>query len=379
MKNIVIILSLLIPLSIISPTLYAYDNVELELSASSSILIEQSTGRVLYENDADLQLAPASITKIMTMLLVLEAIENGQVSLDDTVTTSSYASSMGGSQIWLRDGEQMSLSDMLKAVAVASANDAATALAEHISGSKEQFVQLMNTRAIELGMTNTTFKNPTGLDEEGHLSTARDIAIMSSELLSHDIIREYSSIWMDSLRGGDTQLVNTNKLVRFYNGATGLKTGTTDDAGNCVSASAMRDGMEIIAVVLGCPNSVTRFEDATSLLNYGFANYIKYETHTSNDIIQPVPVLMGVADFVEVETTVLDSIIVPISKQNDIVEDIAIFNSVTAPVYKGDRLGEIIISIDNEVIERFYIVASHDVQEASFMFRIGEYYKALFR
>jgi len=242
------------------------------IPAKSAILMDQQSGRVLFEQNADEPVAPASITKIMTLLLVIEALEEGKISLEDKVVTSELAASMGGSQIWLEPGEEMTVDELLRAVAIASANDASVALAEHVAGSEPAFIERMNKRAAQLGMQNTRFLNCTGLDEEGHVTTARDVAIVSRELISHPMIIEYSTIWMDELRNGETQLVNTNKLVRFYPGATGLKTGTTSIAGSCLSATATRDGLSLVAVVMGAPNSDSRFAAARGLLDYGFAN-----------------------------------------------------------------------------------------------------------
>ena len=250
---------------------------ELGLAAPSSILMEKTTGEVLYEDNADKKLRPASVTKVMTLLLVMEALEDGRIGWDDMVTTSAAAAAKGGSQIYLEENEQLPLTEMLKSVVVSSANDCACALAEHIAGSEAAFVQRMNERAQELGMANTHFANCTGLDDgpdaNEHLTTARDIAIMSRELLKHEKIKEYTTIWMDTVRNGEFGLSNTNKLVRFYDGTTGLKTGYTSGAGYCLSASAERGGMELIAVVMHCKTSPDRFESAKALLNYGFANY----------------------------------------------------------------------------------------------------------
>ena len=253
------------------PIVYA-DGVEL-ISAPSGVLMEASTGKILYEKNPHDKRPCASITKVMTLLLVFEAIDSGKLSLEDTVTTSEHAASMGGSDIWLEPGEEMSADDMIKATVVASANDAAVALAEHISGSEETFVAQMNQRAAQLGMTDTVFKNCNGLDEEGHITSAYDVAVMSRELMKHEKIFDYTSIWLDNLRGGKTQIVNTNKLLKTYNGITGLKTGTTDDAGCCISATATRDGMSLIGVVLGADTGKQRFADAAALLDHGFANY----------------------------------------------------------------------------------------------------------
>ncbi|MFQ7854198.1 MAG: D-alanyl-D-alanine carboxypeptidase family protein [Flavonifractor plautii] len=241
------------------------------VDAAAAVLMEKETGAILYEQNAHDKLEPASVTKVMTLLLVLEAIDDGRLALDDMVTVSAHAASMGGSQVYLKEGEQMSVDDMLKAVAVVSGNDAAVALAEHLAGSEEGFVEQMNQRAAELGMADTCFVNCTGLPAAGHLTSAHDIAVMSRALIQHPKIRDYTTIWMDSIRGGQFQLANTNKLVRFYEGATGLKTGSTDAAGYCLSATAERDGMELIAVVLKAKTSEQRFESAKSLLNFGFA------------------------------------------------------------------------------------------------------------
>ena len=244
----------------------------LDIKAKSVVLMEPYTGNVLYENNADERLAPASITKIMSLLLVMEAIENEKLTLDTKVSASEYAASMGGSQIWLEVGEEMTVDELLRASVIASANDATVALAEAVSGSEETFVSLMNERAKELGMKNTTFVNCCGLDTDGHLTSGRDVAIMASALIKHDLIKKYSTVWMDALRNGKSELTNTNKLVRYYSGATGLKTGTTSKAGCCVAATAERDGMELVAVVMGGETSNERFTGAKKLLDYGFAN-----------------------------------------------------------------------------------------------------------
>ena len=246
----------------------------IEVSAPSALLMEKETGTVLFAKDEHARLEPASVTKIMTLLLVMEAIDSGQLSYDTVITAPAHACSMGGSQIWLKENEQMTVDDMLKAVCVVSANDCAVALAEQVAGSEEAFVERMNQRAAELGMGDTTFQNATGLPAEGHLTSAYDIALMSRELISkHPDIRRYTTIWMDTLRNGASQLVNTNKLIRFYEGATGLKTGSTDSALYCLSATAERDGMELISVIMKGASSAQRFEDAKALLSYGFSTY----------------------------------------------------------------------------------------------------------
>ncbi|MBR6741803.1 MAG: D-alanyl-D-alanine carboxypeptidase, partial [Clostridia bacterium] len=246
---------------------------KLDIKAKSAILLEPYTGKILYEQNSDEKLAPASITKIMPLLLVMEALKRGDISLETAVYASEHACSMGGSQIWLEPGEGMTVDELLKATVIASANDACVVLGELLAGSEEGFVALMNKRAKELGMNNTNFVNCTGLDADEHYTTAHDVAIMSAELIKHPLIKKYSTVWMDSLRNGESELVNTNKLVRFYKGTTGLKTGTTSKAGYCLSATAMRDGMELVAVVLSGESSDLRFSGAKKLLDYGFANY----------------------------------------------------------------------------------------------------------
>ena len=265
----------------------------LEVSAPSALLMEKETGTVLFAKDEHAKLEPASVTKVMTLLLTMEAIDAGQLHYDDVVTASAHACSMGGSQIWLKENEQMTVSDMLKAVCVVSANDCAVALAETVAGSEEAFVERMNQRAAELGMADTHFCNATGLPAEGHVTSAYDIALMSRELIrNHPDIRQYTTIWMDSLRDGASSLVNTNRLIRFYQGATGLKTGSTDSALYCLSGTAERDGMELIAVIMKAPTSTQRFEDATNLLNYGFSTYT-LENVVPESALPPVPVSLG--------------------------------------------------------------------------------------
>ena len=331
------------------------------LPAASAILISQNTGQVLFEQNADQQLPPASITKVMTMLLVAEALERGDITLDDIVTASVFASSMGGSQIWLEPGEEMTVHDLFKAVAISSANDAATALAEHIAGSEAVFVAQMNQRAAELGMKNTNFENSNGLDADGHLSSARDIAIMSRELMKHPIIPEYSTIWMDNLRAGKTELVNTNKLVRFYQGCTGLKTGTTDGAGSCLSATATRDGLGLVAVVMGCATSNDRFAAARSLLDYGFANYIVAKLQPVQDQLLPVRVLRGMSDTVPVFYEPPSDLIVKRGQEKKIEQLITLVSDVTAPVEAGQTLGRVEIMVEGQSAGGYPVRAAQSV------------------
>lgn len=281
-----------------------------EVAAKSVILVERETGTVLYQQAEHEKLEPASVTKVMTMLLVAEAIDAGQISLDDPVTCSAYAASMGGSQVYLEEGEQMPVHDMLKAVAVASGNDAAVALAEYVAGSESAFVEKMNQRAAELGMKDTHFCNCNGLPAKGHVTSAYDIALMSCQLLKHDLIREYTGTWMDTIRDGEFQLANTNKLIYYYDGATGLKTGSTSSAGFCISASAIRDDMELVAVVLGSTTSKERFDSAKALLNYGFGTYALADV-TSKEVPSDLEVKMGQKDQVKIGLAEVGKLLVP--------------------------------------------------------------------
>ena len=316
--------------------------VSLEVAAPSAVLMEAATGTVLYEKDAHTPLPPASVTKIMTLLLVMEALDAGRIGWDDTVTASEAAAAKGGSQVYLEAGEQMSLQEMLKSVVVVSANDCATALAEHVAGSEAAFVELMNRRAQELGMENTHFVNCTGLDDEPdaetHLTTAYDIALMSRALLKHDEIRDYTTIWMDSVRNGEFGLANTNKLVRFYQGTTGLKTGYTSAAGHCLSASAERDGVEFIAVALHCATSGERFQAAKQLLDYGFANYTLAQPDPETEI-PPVPVVLGTAEAIVPVPDNDDPVLIEKGQAAGITTRVEVADQVRAPVEAGQRLG----------------------------------------
>lgn len=332
------------------------------LPAKSAILLEQQTGKVLFEQNADERLPPASVTKIMTLLLVMEALESGKIHLDDMVTTSEYASSMGGSQIWLKVGEQMSVNDLLKAVAISSANDASVQLGEHVAGSNDAFVAVMNERASELGMENTLFLNCTGLDDAGHETTARDVALMSRELMKHPLVQEYSTVWMDSLRGGETELVNTNKLVRFYNGATGLKTGTTNGAGSCLSATATRGELSLVAVVMGSPTSNERFAAARGLLDFGFANYASVAPPPVQQELAPVPVLRGTAPTVEVVFDDPGTFVVEKGTEDAITQEITLVEDVQAPVEAGQVLGKVEVVLSGEVIGSYDLKAGAAVE-----------------
>ncbi|MCD8381398.1 MAG: D-alanyl-D-alanine carboxypeptidase [Clostridiales bacterium] len=334
------------------------------ISARAGVLMERETGTILYEENAHEALEPASVTKVMTMLLVAEAIDSGSVSLEDTVTTSAYAAGMGGSQVYLEEGEQMTVSEMLKAVAVASGNDAAVALAEHLRGSEEAFVAAMNRRAAELGMEDTHFCNCTGLPAEGHLTSAYDIALMSRELLRHEVIRDYTGIWMDTLRDGTFQLANTNKLIYYYDGATGLKTGFTQGAGFCISASARRDGMELIAVVLGAETSSDRFESAKTLLNYGFGGWTVTDV-TAGVTLPPVPVTLGEAE--SVRTAVEGGqVLIARSDAGRLSAELTLDETAEAPVEAGDVLGTLTVSLDGQVLRELPVTAAESVARRTF-------------
>lgn len=337
-----------------------------EVAAPSALLMEKETGTVLFAKNEHDQLEPASVTKIMTILLTMEAIDSGQLSYDSTVTASAHACSMGGSQIWLKENEQMSVGEMLKAVCVVSANDCAVALAEQLAGSEESFVERMNQRAAELGMQDTHFVNATGLPAEGHVTSAYDIALMSRELiLRHPDIRQYTTIWMDTLRGGTSQLVNTNKLIRFYDGATGLKTGSTDSAKFCLSGTAERDGMELISVILKDSTSAQRFEDAKTLLSYGFANYA-LQTVVPETPLPPVPVTLGVQATVQPVLEDGGKLLLEKSKTGDLQQSVTLTESVDAPVALGDRLGTLTVTSGEEVVAELPLTAGETVPRITF-------------
>ncbi len=338
----------------------------LTVKAKSSILMDVNSGKIMYENNSHEKMPPASITKIMTLILVMEAIEDGKIAINDNVTTSDHAASMGGSQIWLEPNEKMSVDDLLKATCVASANDAATALAEYVAGSEEAFVQMMNDKAAELGMKDTVFKNCTGLDADGHVSTAADIATMSRVLIKHDIIRKYSTIWMDSLRNGETQLVNTNRLVRFYDGATGLKTGTTDKAGCCLSATAERNGLELVAVVMGSDSSNDRFNAARTLLDFGFANWEMYKVKFDFSEVKPVKVKNGVKDEVKLSLPKEKPVLISKGKGSALKQKLILEESVEAKVGKGQELGKVQILLDDKVIGEYPLCADSNVEKMTF-------------
>ena len=339
---------------------------EMQFDAKSVILVEASTGKVLYENNADEALPPASVTKVMTLLLVMEAIDDGKISLDDMVPVSNNAASMGGSQVYLEPGEQMSVDEMIKCVVVSSANDAAVALAEFVAGSEEIFVEKMNERAKELGMVNSTFENTNGLDDtvSNHLTSARDIAIMSRELIKHPKILEYSSIWMDTIRNGAFTLTNTNRLIRFYNGANGLKTGSTSKAGFCISATALRDNMQLIAVVMGAPNRDTRNEIAKKLLDYGFANYTVASWDAAE--LEPIKLLGGLQSECRIGYGSF-SAVVGKGERELIERSVSIPENITAPVREGDVIGEVTYTLNGEVIGKSDITALESAAKIGYL------------
>lgn len=337
-----------------------------EVSAPSAVLMEKETGTVLFAKNEHEKLEPASVTKIMTLLLTMEAIDGGTLRYEDTVTASPHACSMGGSQIWLKEGERLTVDEMLKAVCVVSANDCAVALAEHIAGSEEAFVERMNQRAAELGMADTVFKNACGLPAEGHVTSAHDIALMSRELmLHHPDIRKYTTVWMDTLREGASSLVNTNKLVRFYDGTTGLKTGSTSAAGYCISATAERDGMELIAVILNGKTSAQRFQDAQTLLNYGFSAYA-LKTIVPEEPLPPVKVTLGSQATVQPVPGPENKLLLEKAKAGTLSQSVTLEPAVQAPVAAGDRLGTLTITVGEETVAELPLLAGEEVPRITF-------------
>lgn len=343
-------------------------SVLLTVNAKSAILMEASTGTVLYESNADEALRPASVTKIMSVLLIMEAVDTGKITLEDKVTCSEYAASMGGSQVYLEPGEEMTVEELLKCVLIASANDATVALAEYVAGSEEAFVARMNERAAELGMEHTHFVNTNGLDDapdaESHLISARDIAIMSRELITkHPKVFEYTTVWMDSIRNGAFGLTNTNRLVRFYRGATGLKTGSTSKAGFCISATANRDGMQLIAVIMGSPTRDIRNEAAKTLLDYGYANYAVYTAN--GGVTDAIPVTGGVSDAVAGEYVGFSAMLKKGDEKN-VTETVTLNESAAAPVKKGDVIGEVVYKVGEEEIGKVPVTAAEDIAKISY-------------
>ena len=366
MKRVLTMVTVLITLVVLP---FPVQAVELNVAGKSAVLMDVATGTVLYESNPHDRLAPASVTKVMTMLLIMEAVDSGKITMADTVTASEAAAAKGGSQIYLKAGETMSVSDMLKSIAVSSANDCACAMAEHISGSEEAFVAQMNQRAAELGMQDTHFVNCTGLDDgenaAEHRTSAYDIALMSRELLkNHPDIKKFTTIWMDTVRSGTFGLSNTNKLVRFYQGATGLKTGFTSGAGYCLSATAQRDGMELIAVVMGADTSANRNAACKQLLDYGFANYAVIQPELTEP--EPVAVKLGRQNTVEAVLGSREGMLVDKGQKGNVTMELSMDGPVTAPVSRGQRLGTLTVKTGEQVLQEVPLVAAEAVERMSF-------------
>ena len=350
---------------------------DLGLSCKSAVLMEASTGAILYAKNMDEALPPASVTKVMTLLLVMEAIDSGRLNYTDNVTASANAASMGGSQIYLKEGETMCVEDLLKSVVIASANDAAVALAEHLAGSEEAFVAQMNERARELGMTSTNFENTNGLDDtvSNHVTSARDIAIMSRELIKHKKILEYSSTWMDTIRNGEFGLTNTNRLVRFYKGATGLKTGSTSKAKFCISATANRNGMELICVIMAADTRDIRNEEAKTLLDWGYSNFEVYKCDASS--LGDIKVTGGVERSTEAAHGEI-SFVVKKGEAKKMQKNIELPESIVAPIKKGDKIGSVVLSIDGKTVGNIDIISCNEVKKIVFWELLGRIIKGFF-
>lgn len=350
--------------SLINTSINVEDNNSLNLESGSAILIEQSTGQVLYSHNSHEKLRPASVTKVMSILLIMEQIDSGKLSYTDQIPCSENARSMGGSQIWLDTKETLTVDEMLKAICVVSANDCVVAMAEHIAGSEEAFVQMMNDKAKELGMNDTTFKNCHGIDEDGHITSAYDIALMSRELLSnHPDITKYTTIWMDALRDGKSQLVNTNKLIRTYKGITGLKTGSTSLALYNLSASATRDDLSLIAVIMKAPSTKVRFAEASKLLDYGFSKFSFKNFGNKNDVIQNVNVSKGIKNTVNAILEDNAGTLIEKGKENQITQNITINDNIQAPLKKGDKIGEVTFTLDGQTLATTNLVAENNIDK----------------
>ncbi len=355
------------------------DKNSLNLESESAILIEQTTGQVLYGHNIHKQLRPASVTKVMSMLLIMEALDSGKIALTNEVPCSENASSMGGSQIWLDPKETLTVDEMLKAICLNSANDCVVAMGEYIAGSEEAFVQMMNDKAKQLGMSDTTFKNCHGLDEDGHVSSSYDISIMSRELLSkHPNITKYTTMWMETLRDGKTQLSNTNKLIKNYNGATGLKTGSTSLALYNLSASATRNGLSLIAVVMKAPTTKIRFGEAQKLLDYGFKNFSYKEFGKKGTLISTVNINKGVKSTIPAILENSSGVILEKGKEKDVEQLININENINAPIKKGDKLGEVSFVLNGEVISKTNLIAQEDVDKINIVSMAKDIYSKWF-
>jgi len=355
------------------------NSTDLQLESGAAILIDQTTGNILYDHNSHEQLRPASVTKVMTILLIMEALDEGRINLEDKVPCSSNARSMGGSQIWLNETEELTVNEMLKAICVVSANDCTVAMSEYLAGSQEAFVQKMNNRAKELGMNDTCFKNCHGIDEDGHVTSAHDIAIMSRELLqNHNSITKYTTIWMDSLRDGKSQLVNTNKLVRNYTGCTGLKTGSTSLALYNLSASATRNGLSLIAVIMKAPSTAIRFSEAKKLLDYGFSSFEYTSFANENDIVKKLPVNKGIQDSIDVVFEKAAGTTTIKGQSANIVQNINIPDSVSAPISKGQKIGEATYTLNGQTLSTINIISTSDVPKMSLLNMASYLYKSWF-
>ena len=354
-------------------------NNPLNLESESAILIEQESGQILYEHNIHEKLRPASVTKIMSILLIMESIDSGKISLEDKVPCSEKARSMGGSQIWLNETETLTVNEMLKAICVVSANDAVVAMAEFIAGSEEAFVEKMNLKAKELGMNDTSFKNCHGIDEDGHETSSYDIALMSRELLKkHPSITNYTTIWMDTLRDGKSELVNTNKLIRNYKGATGLKTGSTSLALYNLSASATRNSLSLIAVIMKAPSTKLRFSEAQKLLDYGFNNYSYKEFAKKDDIVKSINVAKGVQSNINAVFETNFGLLLKKGQEKDVSQSFTIDENLSAPISKRQKIGEVIFTLDDKVVGTCNIVADRDISKDTFVNVLLTVYKKWF-
>ncbi|MEG2039017.1 MAG: D-alanyl-D-alanine carboxypeptidase family protein [Oscillospiraceae bacterium] len=363
-KLIATLLAGLMPLCLALPSL-AVEQLS-DIPATSAVLIEQTTGEVLFEKNSHQHVAPASITKIMTMLLVMEEMEKGNLSIDDKLTCSEYASHMGGSEIWLELGEQMSVEDLLKAVFIASANDAAVVFAEHIAGSEDEFVNRMNKRAKEMCLEDTNFVNCTGFDEQGHYTSAYDVAKMAGALMQYPLVTKYATIWIDTLRGGKTELTNTNRLVRFYNGITGLKTGHTDEAGSCLCATATRNNLKLISVVMKCQSISLRNIWSARLLDYGFANFEFTAVPSVDPQLLPIKVSNGIEPIAEIYAEYPNGILLPKGSSSKIEQDVTIVEKLTAPIDINQNVGKVVVSIDGKPLTEYVIKTKYAIPKMTF-------------
>lgn len=342
--------------------------VAMSYTAKAAYLIEQKTGKVLFSQNETQKLAPASLTKLMDLILIYEALEKGSLSMQQKLSCSEYAKTMGGSEIWLKEGEQMTVEELLKALIVASANDAAVVFAEAIAQTEEGFVQLMNEKAREMGLENTHFVNCTGFDEEGHYTCAKDVAQMARLLMENygEEITKFSTIWMDSLRNGETELVNTNRLVRFYEGTTGLKTGTTDAAGHCLCATATRGDLSLISVIMGCSSGAVRFEESKQLLDYGFTHFTRFQPENVENTLEPVPIERGIPSNVTAKIKTMPQAVVRKEEKENLNVQIQINPDLQAPVQKGEEIGKVLLMNQNQVIAEEPITSAQEVERLTF-------------